>query len=325
MVVETLVLALVLAGASIGLGQQQPGAPPKQRRIRVEEEEVVFPGTKTAPTKSKLEEMLTEALKNNPDIRVAAAKVAEADAELNRTRLQVTQKVIALHHALLSQKAEVAYRQTQYERFKQLAAAKSIDATLLDEQQQRLTLAKAKLAELEAQMPALLGKAATASLRLHSMAFSPDGQTLAIRSDGRVRFWETTPGTRITTVQGEWQMVPHRTGPLTERIRKALETPIKVDYKDMTFDAILKDLAKKVPGLSFRNMLKLGGNIKEGTMSLRFDEALPVSAILQALADDYRISFVVREYGILVTRRDNVPPEAITVQEFLRQKPAEKK
>src|SRR5206468_7820042 len=55
-----------------------------------------------------LEEMLTNALKDNPDIRVAEAKVREAEAELNRTRLQVTQKIVALQQALLAQKAEVA-------------------------------------------------------------------------------------------------------------------------------------------------------------------------------------------------------------------------
>src|SRR5437660_737827 len=49
------------------------------------------PAQTTEPT---LEEMLNKALKDNPDIRVAEAKVREAEAELNRTRLQVTQKVL---------------------------------------------------------------------------------------------------------------------------------------------------------------------------------------------------------------------------------------
>ncbi len=157
MVVETLALALVLAGASIGMGQTQSGQPPGLRPPAKE---------KIPPAPSKLEEMLAEALRNNPDIRVAAAKLAEAEAELNRARVQVPQKIIALHNAILSQQAEVTYRQKQYERFKKLEEQKSISSEILDEAQQRLTLAKAKLAELEAQMPALLGKVARARIKI---------------------------------------------------------------------------------------------------------------------------------------------------------------
>src|SRR5262249_49519257 len=62
------------------------------------------PAKQAEPT---LEEMLNKALKDNPDIRVAEAKMREADAELNRTRLQVTQKVLIFHHSRESQKAMV--------------------------------------------------------------------------------------------------------------------------------------------------------------------------------------------------------------------------
>ncbi|MHB1425599.1 MAG: RNA polymerase sigma factor [Gemmataceae bacterium] len=98
----------------------------------------------------------------------------------------------------------------------------------------------------------------------------------------------------------------------------------RVDYKDVTFDAILKDLSKKVEGLSFRGRFTYG-NLGQGTINLRFEEALPVSAILQALSDEGYCSFYVREYGILAARRDDAmaPPGALTVEEFLRQKPAE--
>jgi HEAT repeat protein len=44
-----------------------------------------------------LEPMLAQAAQDNPDIRVAEAKLREADAELNRTRLLVAQKVVKLY------------------------------------------------------------------------------------------------------------------------------------------------------------------------------------------------------------------------------------
>src|SRR5437868_10610793 len=81
---------VVCSGAAVAVHAQQPGStkePPK--------------ATQTAPADAgkvpRLEELLSRALKENPDIRVAETKLREAEAELNRTRLQVTQKVVAVH------------------------------------------------------------------------------------------------------------------------------------------------------------------------------------------------------------------------------------
>ncbi len=312
-VVETLALVLVLAGASIGMGQ--PATP------QATDSNAAAPAQpKPAPAKSKLEEMLAEALRNNPDIRVAEAKLAEADAELNRTRLLVTQKVIDLHHAILSQKAVVEYEQKKFERMKKLAEQGSIDSQLLDEAQQKLTIAKAKLAELEAQVPALLGKVAHAAEGNH-IEVLPSGPRY-YPLVGVAQLIRTAKGNMLVQIDANLQRAA---GPMAERIRKALQTPVKADYKDESFDAILKDLAKKVEGLSFRNLFERGGgNFPSQKMSLRFEEALPVSALLQALADETGCTFVVRDYGILAIAAKNAPPGAMTVQEFLQQKPAGK-
>ncbi len=304
-VVRTLALALVLASVGFGLGQEKN----PRKKVRVEEEEEA-PRTlalKSAPPKSKLEEMLAEALKNNPDIRVAAAKMAEAEAELNRTRIQVTQQVATLHQAILSQKAAVDLAQKKSDRYQGLLKDRAIDVKLADEQLAQLTLTKAKLAELEAQIPALLGKmqttaaATTAPLALYRYRLDFD-------NDGDLGFPVLKAKVNI---------------PQAEKLRKALQTPVKVDYKDMTFEAILNDLSKKVEGLSFRNLFDRGGGLSpEPKINLRFEEALPVSAILQALADENRgCIFYVREYGILATNIKT--PGALTVEEFLRQKPAD--
>src|SRR5947209_325407 len=88
--VNATALALLLAGAGLAWGQTATLSEPAKA-----------PGEeKAAPAKSKLEEMLAQALKDNPDIRVAAAKLGEAEAELNRVRLQVMQKVVTLYHGI---------------------------------------------------------------------------------------------------------------------------------------------------------------------------------------------------------------------------------
>jgi hypothetical protein len=283
----------------------------------VEEEEETPKATKQkAPQqKSKLEEMLAEALKNNPDIRVAAAKLAEADAELNRTRLQVTQKVVMLYHAIETQKQVVENAESRDKRAQQLVATGGITPEVKDEIRQSLALAKAKLAELEAQMPALLGKEQR----------SAAAETLGLTYRYRLAFDNADSyHNELAVPEFKHFRFQHKADiPQAEKLRKALQTPVKVNYKDMSFDAILKDLARKTERLSFRNLFERGGFEGNGrNMSLQFEEALPVSAILQALEDETGCSFFVREYGILAIRREAAPPGAMTVEEFLPQKPA---
>src|SRR5262249_52784892 len=98
--VRTLALALVLGGAGLTAAQQVlPGpsggkAPPSDASKKGDLPRVVQ--QRSAAEKSRLEDMLADALKNNPDVRVATARMAEADAELNRVRLTVIQRILTL-------------------------------------------------------------------------------------------------------------------------------------------------------------------------------------------------------------------------------------
>src|SRR5438552_171969 len=57
------------------------------------------------PDPNSLEAMIAAALKLNPDITHAEAKVTEANAALNKARLQVMQSVATAHGSLASAKA----------------------------------------------------------------------------------------------------------------------------------------------------------------------------------------------------------------------------
>jgi hypothetical protein len=113
---------------------------------------------KDAPAKSKLEEMLQKALQDNPDLRLAAAKVAEAEAELNRARLLVVQKVGAAYQAIEAQKAAVEGAAAELNELKNIAKSGAASSADMRAAEQKLIDAKAKLATLEAEMPYLLGK-----------------------------------------------------------------------------------------------------------------------------------------------------------------------
>jgi hypothetical protein len=298
--VRTLALALVLGGAGLTTAQQVlqgPAggkAPPTGSGGKGDLPRVVQ--QKSAAEKSRLEQMLAEALKNNPEIRVASARKAEADAELNRVRLQILQRIVVLSDEIDAVRKSVEdAEQMLAEIEKQYHAGNAPFASVVQARSQLVT-AKAKLAADEAELPYLLGK-------------SPQGAAYGTSVN------EANTGSINIQTKHEIAKVE---GSQAERIRRALQMHIKADYKDVTFDAILKDLSKKVEGLSFRNLFERGA-ATNAKMNLQFEETLPVSAILQALADETGCYFFVRDYGIVAVSRNNQPHGAISVQEFLRQ------
>jgi len=313
------------------------------------------------PAEPTLEEMLNKALKDNPDIRVAEAKVREADAELNRTRLQVTQKVLAFHHSRESQKAIIKVAEEDLQRIQRLEASKAVSQEDVKQAQQRLSASKAKLAEIEAEMPYLLGQQNRLMVgSVGSVTFSPDGKSLISKAtDGTVRLWDAQTGKSLpyleypyplNNVQGNVQSLDLNQVPLNwhwsvpvpevhslignftpqaqdtstikEKVRKALETLVKVDYQKKRISEILDDLKKKAPGLSIHDS---SGAISNCSVSLQIDGQVPLRTALQLLEDECtvinqrdfheetRLSFVLRDYGLLFAPNTALPPDAVHI------------
>jgi hypothetical protein len=251
-------------------------------------------GKPTKPAVKSLTEMLAEALKNNPDLRVAQARLREAEAELRRTRLQVIQKIVAFHHALESQKIRVQLAAEDQERIGRLAG--SVSAAEANAIRKKLLLAKAKLAEMEAELPYLLGQ----------------------QQVGKVEF--SGPGTAISPPRGtagaSERVQPVR-GTMAEKIRKALDVPVPVKIdKDTPFKEVLEFLEDKVPGITFR-IVEGKKAIKTLPIELTFKQKIPLGAALQALGDGVPgLRFAVREYGVLVTWEEQLPPGAVLLHDF---------
>ncbi len=146
--VEIGALAVLLLGGALAVGQQP--APPATTAPAAADK------PKDEATKSKLEEMLQQALQNNPDLRLAAAKVVTAEAELNRARLQVVQKVGAAYQAIEAQKAVVEGAAAEMALTK--VGVGVVPIATVRAAEQKLIEAKAKLAALETEMPYLIGK-----------------------------------------------------------------------------------------------------------------------------------------------------------------------
>ncbi len=117
--------------------------------------------------------MLATALENNPDIGVAASQVTAAEAQLKRAQLSVVQQVMDLQETWHTQKqlvehatASVAAAEKQRKYVKRLydlgqPSGTAVDLGAAEEQKIKaevaLILAQAKLAEIKAKIPYVLG------------------------------------------------------------------------------------------------------------------------------------------------------------------------
>jgi outer membrane protein TolC len=113
---------------------------------------------------ASLQEMLAIALKHNPEVRAASAKVRAAEADLDRTRLEVVQKLIAFREKWQVQQFAVraAEREAaEASRLGKIAEEGGIarkHLALSAAAKENFAFQRAKLAEVEAELPFLLGQ-----------------------------------------------------------------------------------------------------------------------------------------------------------------------
>lgn len=125
----------------------------------VNRDDVALPAT--------LDQMLSIALKHNPDVRAARAKLMAAEAELDRTRLTVLQRIIAYRERWSAQKASLAATGHEVEAARNATTRDNLSeaqkkqlAIMLAAAKQKLAFEQARLREVEAELPFLLGRQA---------------------------------------------------------------------------------------------------------------------------------------------------------------------
>jgi hypothetical protein len=334
--IKTFALAALLAGAGFAFGQGGPGDAKK-----IDKPDPNQPGDKAGKEvpKTKLEEMLQQALRNNPDIRVAEAKVAEAEAELNRTRLIVMQKVVLYNANLSDAQAKVASAERLHARLIDLAkkAPGSVTEPDLQAAQTELQTAKANLAKVEAELPLLLGdksqdkaiEKALEWLRRYSLDTTGDPNAWRFGSPELDRAaaeqWfkylhtdsvDTNTAFALAALAAAGVKPPVQ-GPMADRIKKALDRPIQVNFPGIEPYSALESLLAKVEGVPYNIRLK-ETELAPADIHLRLDHEVPLGAAFQAYQDVClpSVRFVVRDYGILVTDDKHVPPGATLLDDL---------
>ena len=315
----TIKLAALVALVGVGLAVAQPPAKPVPMRVPAP----------AKPDPNSLEAMLSVALKTNPDIQVAEAKLREAEAGLNKARVQVLQQLVTAKNAVDSQKAAVAAAEAAMKRVQEMRNSGAIDLATVQKTEALLSQAKADLVKADADLGILLGRipghsdvrgiwldAHTATGRdiVAPLAFSPDGKHLwTAGADGAIRAWDARTGRAL----GE--PVTPAAGSMDARIREALTRTIKLDKPDAKkscADAINDLKQRAAADVPIRVVIEPA--IRETNVEMMAGE-LPLSSWLAVLEDSIPgLVFVVREYGILVTSKDRMPTDGLRVGEFLR-------
>ena len=139
------VFGLILLAGSGG-AQDQPPKVPMPQALDLDEAKVLkeLMASRAQPELPSLETMLLSAMENNPAILVAKSKLREAEAELNRTRLQVARQAITLRFTIQRQREKVAILQDGVRR-EQMTT-------------ERLSEALVELSTLEAELQYILGQ-----------------------------------------------------------------------------------------------------------------------------------------------------------------------
>jgi hypothetical protein len=309
-------LAVLLVAAGLSFGQ----APAKKET----------PKEPAKPAPGSLEDTLEKALRNSADIKAAEAKVRDAEAQLNQVRQQILVKATGLHTDLNLAKRMLAVAEEMFARLedggrKGLTDQQSILAARTAVEKQR-----GEVEKLETELKSLRGEFALKGLT--SVAFGPDGRLLYTRSyEEAARVWDVATGqlladprTTNSVLLGSLQKsggaaaVPT---PMAERVRKVLNQEIEFDAKNISIaDAFKWLLDQAKTDIPYRDLVKTGD---EGTITLK--GKMPLGAWFQALEDsDPHVCIVVRDYGLLMTKRDRVPTNAVSASELWKAKEPKK-
>lgn len=296
--VMTLALAGLVAVAGAAFGQ----APSRQSSP--------YGGGSAASNKSVLEQTLEAAAKSNPDLRVALAKLAEAEAEVARTRLRVIQKVVSAYQEVEKAREPVKMFEAKLKEVRERSARGDQDPQVLTVQR-RLATEKMKLSAAEAELDYLLGKPASREkLSLWRQPHNdPNAASMTLLNYlGAVHRDDYLLSTR---------MAASPAGPTADRLRKALDQNVSVKFREIPARDVLQELKSLAPGLHIQAPAKGEAWNEKVTAELN---NVPLGAVLQLLEDvltGHRI--VVREYGLFIVPQEKVPPGAMSLGDFRRE------
>lgn len=265
--------------------------------------------------------LLHAALANDPDLKLAQAKLQLAEAEIAKARQAVILKVLTLNATIQGLKRQVDDLTLKAKMSEKAHASGQAALADLIEDRMKLEPAKSALAKAEMEL-----KLITGGMQKEMGANTYPGwwNPNALTSSAGLQFSNWVDGYPLQLNQGGYSylatefnnfnpVTPATRGPIPDRVRAALDKSVKLGAKGepITFAKAL-EVFKKDAGLDVpvREVAKVEPIKSEG-------EELPVGAWFQLFADNNPgVRFLVRDYGLLITVKDAAPADALLLIEF---------
>jgi hypothetical protein len=295
-----------------------PGQPPAASK---EDKAAAPQKNDKKPPSSLLESLLAKALKDNSDIRVAESKVREAEAQLNKTRMEIMQKVVKAYHEIAAHKALVDIAEERMGRVRALGSRAAISHEEVSAAQHALQQAKANLAKAEVEMPFLTGTQPVPAVRLWDRATGREMLHLRGSTFGVIE--QDSSSNYAAEVQALMGFRLHAAGKVNEttaeKLRQILKTPVQGTFSAQKLVMLLEEKAKGFNVIWWHTKITQDVNYRADGLNLT--APVPLGAALQWIEDSWNCRFVLRDYGIALVDRDRVPPGAALLQEVWRKTP----
>lgn len=307
-------LALALVLPVVAFGQTEA----IQKEIDAKLEEIRKKGKELT-----LDELLQEALKQNPDIRLAESRLREAEALLNKVRLETLQKVVIAHQNIAAARATFEEAKKRFERVRELHNRKVVAGEELEAAQLTMQKYKAELAKAEAELPLLVGQGPSDFKDKTAL-----NRWLGLRTDDRPEFirrvYLDLQG-RLPTVEemgailkdpaklrevvtpGKAERVGKEQG---DKLRAFLNSPIKAEFDGISPKDVIdyvRDATRKTVNVHITYAFA------DGKVRLNLSDPVPVGALFQWFEDNFPVRVVWRDYGILIVDRNEVPAGAVSI------------
>ncbi len=236
-----------------------------------------------------LQELLAQALKNNPDVRVAESKVREAEAELYRARVNVLNRVVMQRNEIAAAKFMADEATARYEREVKLSQRGAVAERDIRAARAAMMKFRADLATKEAELDLLIGK--------------HQGKAAEFLRNINV---EKPPAAGPPPPEDPLSQPAAVSDAIREKILKALDASYCSGPKVLVMPAseVLEILRKHTKGINI--LSKLPNEDVEAR--LNFKESIPLGALFQWAEDQFGWRFIVRDYGIVAVDRSAVPP-----------------
>jgi len=227
------------------------------------------------PLPANLEEMLAIALRSNPEILKADARLRKAQADLNAARLKAVEEVTSAFQERRKETELAGNSEREAERYRKMFESGQATYEEAAKSMVGLAAARVRIAQIEGRLRYLLGAGGLAVARGIEM---PERSPRADR----------------------------RRPEMPEKMRELLDRKVTVTLKGEGGGglegslAILRSFLGDIPIVVDISAAERIRDTASG--ALEFKEA-PMKNVLAGVADLFDAAFVFRDYGILVTRR----------------------